>query len=167
MYAGTHFAFFLSKATSSFSHGQILKSHGKKGEGRGGEPSHQWWYAKIEAQSEYVHVACTSLHIWRQFWMLSRCFAAKFLRRSSVRSLLRVRCWLGRRGRSEREKRRKKFFFWKVQLFLLCVLLLLPPFPFLSFLIDPDSLLSSSSSSSLQRASWSTHFCCSSSSSSC
>ena len=50
---------------------------------------------KTEAQSEHVDVACTLLHVWHQFCMLSRCLVTKFLRRSSVGSLLSVRCWLG------------------------------------------------------------------------
>ncbi len=50
---------------------------------------------KMEAQSEYVHVAHTFLHIWLRLVMLSRCLSTKFLRRSSGGSLLGVRCRLG------------------------------------------------------------------------
>ncbi len=58
---------------------------------------------KMEAQSEHVHVACTFLHVCAPICVLSRCVLTKFLRRSSGRSLLRVRCWLGSRGGRERE----------------------------------------------------------------
>ncbi len=51
---------------------------------------------KMEAQSEYAHLACTFSHIWLRFVCLSWCLLANFLRRSSVGSLLRVRCWWGR-----------------------------------------------------------------------
>ena len=50
---------------------------------------------KTEAQSEYVHVAHTFFARLAPICMLSRCLLTKFLHRSSVGSLLRVRCWLG------------------------------------------------------------------------
>ncbi len=50
---------------------------------------------KIEARLEYVHVAYTTLHVFALICMLSRCLVTDFLHRSSVGSLLRVRCWLG------------------------------------------------------------------------
>ena len=34
-------------------------------------------------------------HVWRPVCVLSRCLSTSFLRRRSVGSLLRVRCWLG------------------------------------------------------------------------
>ncbi len=59
---------------------------------------------------------CTHvLHVWRQFCTLSRCLLTKFLHRSSVGILWRVRCWLGiivcwsSEGMSE-------FFFWRFSL---------------------------------------------------
>ncbi len=58
-------------------------------------PNHQRWYAKWGAQSEQVHVANMFLHICAPICMLSRCLVTKFLQRSSVKSLLRVRGWLG------------------------------------------------------------------------
>ena len=30
-------------------------------------PNHQLWYAKMEAQLEYIHVAYMFLHVWRRF----------------------------------------------------------------------------------------------------
>ena len=50
---------------------------------------------KMEAQSEYIHIAHTFLHVWHRFACVSRCLLTKFLRRNSVGRLLRVRCWLG------------------------------------------------------------------------
>ncbi len=50
---------------------------------------------KMEAQSEYVHVAYTFLHVWCRFYVLSRCLPTKFQHRSSAGSLSGVRCWLG------------------------------------------------------------------------
>ncbi len=59
-------------------------------------PNQQRVASKVEAQSEHVHVAPTSLGtFWRQIRLLSRWLSTKFLRRSSGGSLLRVRCWLG------------------------------------------------------------------------
>ncbi len=52
---------------------------------------------KIEAQSEYIHIAYTFFARLVPICMLSRCLLTKYLHRSSVGSLLRVRCWLGRR----------------------------------------------------------------------
>ncbi len=50
----------------------------------------------MEAQLEYVHVAHKFLHVSAPIFMISRGFInKKFLHRSSVGSLLRVRCWLG------------------------------------------------------------------------
>ncbi len=49
----------------------------------------------MEAQSEYVRVAYTFLHVLVSICMLSRCLVTKILRRSSVESLPRVRCRLG------------------------------------------------------------------------
>ncbi len=48
-----------------------------------------------EAQLEQVSVACTFFARLSPTCMLSRCLSTKFLHRSSVGSLLRVRCWLG------------------------------------------------------------------------
>ena len=50
-------------------------------------PNHQRWPAK------WKHARFGTL----QICMLSRCLATKFLRQSSVGSLLRVSCWLGSR----------------------------------------------------------------------
>ncbi len=50
---------------------------------------------KVDAQSEYAHVAHTFLHARLPICVLRRCLLPKFLRRSSVGSLLRVRCWSG------------------------------------------------------------------------
>ncbi len=50
---------------------------------------------KMEAQSEYVHVAHTFFARLVPICLLSRCLLTKFLHRSSGGSLLRVRCWLG------------------------------------------------------------------------
>ena len=50
---------------------------------------------KMEAQSEYVHIASTFLHVWRPICVLTRCLSTKFLHRSSGGSLIRVHCWLG------------------------------------------------------------------------
>ncbi len=47
----------------------------------------------MEAQLEYVHIAYTVLHVCAPTCMLSRGLLTKFLHRSSVGSLLRVRCW--------------------------------------------------------------------------
>ncbi len=44
-----------------------------------------------------IHVH-TSLHVWRSICMLTRCLSTKFLHKSLVGSLLRVRCWLGCRN---------------------------------------------------------------------
>ncbi len=54
---------------------------------------------KMEARSEYVRVAHTFSHVLAPIRMLGRCSSTKLLRRSSVGSLLRVRCccWLGLR----------------------------------------------------------------------
>ncbi len=49
----------------------------------------------MEAQPECAHVAYTFLHVWAPICMLSRCSVTKFLHRSSVGSLLRVRFLLG------------------------------------------------------------------------
>ena len=35
-----------------------------KGSGVTCRPNHQRWYAKMEAQSENVHIAYTFLHVW-------------------------------------------------------------------------------------------------------
>ncbi len=48
---------------------------------------------KMESQLEHVHVFARLAPTW----VLSRCLVTKFLLRSSVGSLLRVSCWLGRR----------------------------------------------------------------------
>ncbi len=44
----------------------------------------------------YVHIAYTFLAHSAPICMHSRCLLTKFLHRSSVRSLLKVRCWLGK-----------------------------------------------------------------------
>ncbi len=54
---------------------------------------------KMEAQLEDLHIAYT-VHVFARLapiCMLSWCLLTKFLRRNSVESLLKVRCWLGRR----------------------------------------------------------------------
>ncbi len=58
-------------------------------------PNQHRRYAKMEAQSEHVHVAFTFLHVWAPICKLSRRLFAKFPHRSSLGSLLRVHCWLG------------------------------------------------------------------------
>ncbi len=50
---------------------------------------------ETEAPSEYVRVVYTLLLVWVPICVLCRCLVAKFLRRSSVGSLLTMRCWLG------------------------------------------------------------------------
>ncbi len=49
---------------------------------------------KTEAQSEYIHVARTSLHVWAPICMLGRCFISKIsasdLSRKSIKSALLV-----------------------------------------------------------------------------
>ena len=45
--------------------------------------------------SSEVHIACTFVARLARICMLGRCSSAKFLHRSSVGSLLGVRCWLG------------------------------------------------------------------------
>ncbi len=52
---------------------------------------------KMKTQLEYAHVACTFFALLAPTCMLSRCLLTKFLRRSSVGSLLSVRCWLGKK----------------------------------------------------------------------
>ena len=57
----------------------------------------QSWYAKwklswnIYNYAQFIHLFASLAPIY----MLSRCLSTKFLHLSSVRSLLRVRCWLG------------------------------------------------------------------------
>ena len=58
-------------------------------------PNQQWWHAKMEAQSEYVHTAHTFFARLAPICVLSRCLLTKILHRSSLGSLLGVRCWLG------------------------------------------------------------------------
>ena len=65
-------------------------------------PNHQRWYAKMVVQLQYIqyiytHIAYTFFASLVPICMLSRCLLAKFLHRSSVGSLSRVRCWLGSR----------------------------------------------------------------------
>ncbi len=50
---------------------------------------------KMEAQSEYVHVAYTFLHVWHPICVVSRWLLTKFQHQSSVESSLRVHCRLG------------------------------------------------------------------------
>ncbi len=69
-------------------------------------PNHQRWYAKMGAQSEYVHVAYTFFAHLAPTCMLGRWLTTKFLHRSSGGSLLRVCCWLGHNWGSK-----KKLFF--------------------------------------------------------
>ena len=52
---------------------------------------------KMEAQLEYLRIAYQVFTGLAPTCMLSRCFVAKFLHRSSGGSLLRVCCWLGKR----------------------------------------------------------------------
>ncbi len=54
-------------------------------------PNHQPWYAKVEAQLEYVQIA----RFGTGYCKLSRCLATKFLHCTSGGRVLRVRCWLG------------------------------------------------------------------------
>ena len=49
----------------------------------------------MEAWSECVHFAHAFLARLAPICMLSRCLLTKFLHRSSVGNLSRVRCWLG------------------------------------------------------------------------
>ncbi len=49
----------------------------------------------MEAQSEYVHIAYTFLHVWHRFVCSVGDYLTKCLHRSSVGPLLRVHCWLG------------------------------------------------------------------------
>ncbi len=49
----------------------------------------------MKAQPKHAHIAHTFLHVSTPIHILSRCLLTKFLHRSSVGSLLRVRCWLG------------------------------------------------------------------------
>ena len=49
----------------------------------------------MEARLEYVHIAYTFLNVWRRFACSVGDYEQIFLHRSSVGSLLRVRCWLG------------------------------------------------------------------------
>ena len=60
---------------------------------------------KVEAQSEYVHVACTFFCTFGADFVCSvgACWQ-KLLHRSSGGSLLRVRCWLGRFSRLNQVK---------------------------------------------------------------
>ncbi len=55
---------------------------------------------KMEAQLEYiqyVHTAYPFLHVWCQYvCSLSQCLLKNFLHSSSVGSLIRAHCWLGR-----------------------------------------------------------------------
>ncbi len=53
---------------------------------------------KMEAQSEYVHIAYTFRHVLAPTCVLNWHSLAIFLYRSSVESLLRVCCWLGMRS---------------------------------------------------------------------
>ena len=53
---------------------------------------------KMEAQFHYAYIAPTHpLHVWRRFACSVGAYQQKFLHRSSGKSLLRVRCWLGRK----------------------------------------------------------------------
>ena len=60
------------------------------------QPNHQWWHArwKLSCNMYTLHArffACLAL-----ICVLSLCLLTKFLHWSSVRSLLRVRCWSGK-----------------------------------------------------------------------
>ncbi len=80
---------------------------GKQRKGVGGErrmeesPTTNGWHAKMEAQSEYVRVAHTFVFFCTRFGTdvhaQSVIVDEIFRVGSSVGSLLRVRCWLGRR----------------------------------------------------------------------
>ena len=48
-----------------------------------------------------MHNAYTFLHVEHQFVRLASAYQQKFPHRSSVESLLRVRCWLGTRSLQE------------------------------------------------------------------
>ncbi len=50
----------------------------------------------MEAQSEYAHIAYAFSHVLAPIRMLRRCLLTKFLHRSSLGSLSRVHCWLGK-----------------------------------------------------------------------
>ncbi len=49
----------------------------------------------MEAWSEYAHIAYPFLHAWAPICTLRRCLSTKFLRRSSVGSLLKVALLVG------------------------------------------------------------------------
>ena len=59
-------------------------------------PNHQWWHAKWKL-SQNAYILHTRFCIFGTNSVLSRCLLTKFLYRSSVGSLLRVHCWLGRK----------------------------------------------------------------------
>ena len=60
------------------------------------QPNRQRWHAKNGSSSRNMHMLRTcSRTFWHPICVLGRCLATKFLRRKSVGSLLRVRCWLG------------------------------------------------------------------------
>ena len=58
------------------------------------QPNHQRWHAKMEARSEYSHVACTFLHVWRPILhaqsMLIDKISASELSRKFIKSALSV-----------------------------------------------------------------------------
>ena len=59
---------------------------------------------KMEAKLKYIHIAYTCFARFAPFCLLSRCLLTKFLHRSSVRTLLSVRCWLGERKKRKETK---------------------------------------------------------------
>ncbi len=59
-------------------------------------PLHQRWYAKWKLSWNMYYTFIHAFALLVPICMLSRCLLTSFLHRSSVGSLLRVRCWLGR-----------------------------------------------------------------------
>ncbi len=59
-------------------------------------PNHERWHAKWNLSRNTYTLHTRFLHVLVPTCMLSQCLLAKFLHRSSVRSLLKVHCRLGR-----------------------------------------------------------------------
>ncbi len=72
---------------------EVPNQQGRKAQ-FGSSPSHQTVACKMEAQLEYVHIACTFSHVWSRFVMLGRCLPRKIsaseLRRKFIKSALLV-----------------------------------------------------------------------------
>ena len=69
-----------------------------KWEGAGGDPTSNGGVQKWKLSQNTYTLRTLFCTFWRRFAMLGRCSLTKFLHRSSVGSLLRVRCWLGKEG---------------------------------------------------------------------